>query len=103
MASKLLFPYQRLTYIFDTIKNELLPQKELANRFSVSIRTIRSDISTLNDVLQVYGARVNYIKNVGYHLVITDPNLYETIPIVQEIERVPRTNKERISALLIAF
>ncbi|OTQ77906.1 BglG family transcription antiterminator [Gilliamella apis] len=103
MASKLLFPYQRLAYIFDTIKNELLPQKELANRFTVSIRTIRSDIVALNDVLNKYGAQVDYIKNVGYHLVITDPNLYATIPVVQQIERVPRTNKERVSALLIAF
>ena len=103
MASKLLFPYQRLAYIFDTIKNELLPQKELANRFSVSIRTIRSDIVALNDVLHTYGAQVDYVKNVGYHLVISDPSLYATIPIVQQIERVPRTNKERVSALLIAF
>ncbi len=103
MASKLLFPYQRLAYIFDTIKNELLPQKELANRFSVSIRTIRSDIVSLNDILHTYGAKVDYVKNVGYHLVISDPNLYATIPIVQQIERVPRTNKERVSALLIAF
>ena len=103
MASKLLFPYQRLAYIFDTIKNELLPQKELANRFSVSIRTIRSDIVALNDILHTYGAKVDYVKNVGYHLVISDPNLYATIPIVQQIERVPRTNKERVSALLIAF
>ena len=103
MASKLLFPYQRLAYIFDTIKNELLPQKELANRFSVSIRTIRSDISALNDVLQTYGAQVDYIKNIGYRLVIVDSNLYATIPIVQQMERVPRTNKERVSALLIAF
>ncbi len=103
MASKLLFPYQRLAYIFDTIKNELLPQKELANRFSVSIRTIRSDIVALNDILHTYGAKVDYVKNVGYHLVISDSNLYATIPIVQQIERVPRTNKERVSALLIAF
>ncbi|KES14871.1 hypothetical protein GASC598I20_002890 [Gilliamella apicola SCGC AB-598-I20] len=80
MASKLLFPYQRLAYIFDTIKNELLPQKELANRFSVSIRTIRSDIVALNDVLHTYGAKVDYVKNVGYHLVISDSSPTNRIP-----------------------
>ncbi|NUF50164.1 BglG family transcription antiterminator [Gilliamella sp. ESL0250] len=103
MASKVLFYYQRLAYLFDTIKNETLPQRELANRFSVSTRTIRTDISALNDILGDYGAQVDYTKNIGYQLVVTDPIRYATLPITQVIEQVPRTSKERVSALLIAF
>ncbi|MWP49711.1 MULTISPECIES: transcription antiterminator [unclassified Gilliamella] len=103
MLSKVLFSYQRLVYLFDTIKNETLPQQELANRFSVSTRTIRTDISALNDILRTYGAQVEYTKNIGYQLVVSDPNCYATLPITQPIEQVPRTSKERVSALLIAF
>lgn len=103
MSSKVLFSYQRLAYLFDTIKKETLPQQELANRFSVSTRTIRTDVSALNDVLRSYGAQVDYTKNVGYQLVVTDPVSYSQLPITQAIEQVPRTSKERISALLIAF
>ncbi|WP_085247012.1 BglG family transcription antiterminator [Gilliamella mensalis] len=103
MSSKVLFSYQRLAYLFDTIKNETLPQQELANRFSVSTRTIRTDISALNDILYDYGAQVEYTKNIGYQLVVSDPNCYATLPITPPIEQVPRTSKERVSALLIAF
>ncbi|MCO6538950.1 MAG: BglG family transcription antiterminator [Gilliamella sp.] len=103
MSSKVLFSYQRLAYLFDTIKKETLPQQELANRFSVSTRTIRTDVSALNDVLRSYGAQVDYTKNVGYQLVVTDPVSYAQLPITQAIEQVPRTSKERVSALLIAF
>ncbi|OCG40362.1 transcription antiterminator BglG [Gilliamella sp. Fer2-1] len=103
MSSKVLFSSQRLVYLFDTIKNETLPQQELANRFSVSTRTIRTDISALNGILSDYGAQVDYTKNIGYQLVVTDPILYATLPITQAIERIPRTSRERVSALLIAF
>lgn len=49
-----LFPYQRLAYLYDTIKNKVLPQQELANHFCISVRTIRIDISRLNDILSYY-------------------------------------------------
>ncbi|HDL7243917.1 TPA: hypothetical protein PXM86_002676 [Yersinia enterocolitica] len=30
------FPYQRLSYMFDALQSETLPQEELAKRFAVS-------------------------------------------------------------------
>lgn len=103
MTSNMMFSYQRLVYLFDTIKNETLPQKELANRFSVSTRTIRTDIAALNDILANYGAQIQYTKNLGYQLVVSDPVCYATLPIVPSTKQLPRTSKERFSALLIAF
>jgi Transcriptional antiterminator len=103
MTSKVLFSYQRLAYLFDTIKSEILPQQELANRFAVSTRTIRTDISALNDILRDYGAQVAYTRNIGYQLVISDPDSYAKLPITQSMKQLPRSSKERVSALLIAF
>ncbi|MCX8712756.1 BglG family transcription antiterminator [Gilliamella sp. B3464] len=103
MSSKVLFSYQRLAYLFDTIKNETLPQQELANRFSVSTRTIRTDISALNDILRHYGAQIDYTKNIGYQLLISDAKRYAALTNSHSIENIPRTSKERIVALIIAF
>lgn len=99
-----LFPYQRLAYLYDAIKNETLPQQELANRFAVSARTVRTDIISLNEILNQYGARIDYKKNVGYQLVIFDPNLYATIPAEEkQLKSLPRNSKERVLELLIHF
>ncbi|MDU3076355.1 MAG: helix-turn-helix domain-containing protein, partial [Mixta calida] len=45
------FPNQRLAQLFDTLQSETLPQDELARRFSVSTRTVRTDINMLNEML----------------------------------------------------
>lgn len=50
------FPYQRLAYMFDALQSETLPQEELAKRFAVSTRTVRADITALNEILEHYGA-----------------------------------------------
>lgn len=99
-----LFPYQRLAYLYDTIKNETLPQQELANRFDVSARTIRADVITLNDILSLYGAHIDYKKNVGYQLVIFDSQRYETLPLEEnQLKPLPRSSRERVLDLLIRF
>ncbi len=99
-----LFGYQRLAYLFDAIVRESLPQDELAKRFSVSTRTIRTDISLLNDVLARYGANIQYDRGIGYQLLIKDPALYATLPLKrQQVKNIPRTTKERIYELTLLF
>ena len=41
------FPNQRLAQLFSLLQNETLPQDELAQRLSVSTRTVRADITAL--------------------------------------------------------
>lgn len=99
-----LFPYQRLAYLFDAIQSETLPQEELAKRFDVSTRTIRTDVAALNDVLVSYGAHVVYERGLGYQLKVDDENAFATLPMQQnQIKTIPRTSKERIDALLLKF
>jgi transcriptional antiterminator len=99
-----LFPYQRLAYLFDVIQSEVLPQEELAKRFSVSSRTIRTDIITLNEILAEYGAKVTYERNIGYRLVIDDQELFASLPqAARQVKPIPRTTKERVKGLLLRF
>ena len=51
------FPNQRLAQLFTLLRNETLPQDELAQRLSVSTRTVRADITALNTLLAQYGAQ----------------------------------------------
>jgi transcriptional antiterminator len=99
-----LFPYQRLASLFDAIQSETLPQEELAKRFDVSTRTIRTDVIALNDVLASYGASVVYERGLGYRLKITDKQSFAALPMQKyQIKSIPRTAKERVDALLLKF
>lgn len=99
-----LFPYQRLAYLYDAIKNETLPQQELAKRFDVSARTIRTDVIALNDILQKFGAQIDYKKNIGYQLIITDEKQYSSLPVQgKQLKSLPRSSRERVLDLLIHF
>jgi transcriptional antiterminator len=99
-----LFGYQRLAYLFDAILREPLPQAELAKLFSVSMRTIRTDIHALNDALRIYGASVQYERKLGYQLIIQDAELYSKLPRQsKQIKDIPRTAKERIHELSLLF
>ncbi|VEJ55132.1 BglG family transcription antiterminator [Pragia fontium] len=99
-----LFPYQRLAYLFNAIQSETLPQEELAKRFDVSTRTIRTDVTALNDVLISYGANIVYDRGLGYRLKITDSQSFATLPMQKyQSKSIPRTAKERVDALLLKF
>ncbi|MEK9497249.1 PTS sugar transporter subunit IIA [Photorhabdus sp. P32] len=98
------FPYQRLAYLFDVIQSETLPQEEIARRFNVSTRTIRTDVSILNDLFVGYGARIMYERGLGYQLKIDDEQCFAALPTEKyQIKNIPRTVKERIDALLLKF
>lgn len=65
------FPNQRLAQLFDMLQNEALPQDELAQRLSVSTRTVRADITALNALLTQYGAQFVLSRGNGYQLKLT--------------------------------
>lgn len=97
------FPYPRLAYLFDALQAETLPQDELANRFSVSTRTVRADIAALNDILEQYGARFMHSRGEGYRLQVNDAALFGTLQQEKKRRVTPRSAQERVHALLIRF
>lgn len=98
------FPNQRLAQLFSLLQNETLPQDELAQRLSVSTRTVRADITALNALLLPYGAQFMLIRGSGYRLNVDDPTLYQTLAeAAPKAQHIPRTAQDRINFLLIRF
>lgn len=77
------FPNQRLAQLFAMLQNETLPQDELAQRLSVSTRTVRADIAALNMLLTAHGAQFTLSRGNGYQLKIDDPARYQSLQTQQ--------------------
>lgn len=98
------FPNQRLAQLFDALQNETLPQDELARRFAVSTRTVRTDISALNALLAEYGAQFVLSRGAGYQLKIDDAQRFQRLEQQSRSPlRVPRTSTERVRYMLTRF
>ncbi len=98
------FPNQRLAQLFDLLQNETLPQDELARRFDVSTRTVRTDITTLNELLADHGVRLVLNRGEGYQLKVEDEALYRQLQDQSPSHlRVPRTSAARVHYLLTRF
>lgn len=98
------FPNQRLAQLFDALQNETLPQDELARRFAVSTRTVRTDISALNALLEEYGAQFVLSRGAGYQLKIDDAQRFQRLARQKRSPlRVPRTSVERVRYMLTRF
>ncbi|HFT0583439.1 TPA: transcription antiterminator [Klebsiella aerogenes] len=98
------FPNQRLAQLFTLLRNETLPQDELAQRLSVSTRTVRADISALNALLAQYGAQFTLNRGSGYQLKIDDRSRFQVLEeTAPKTQHVPRTAQERIHFLLVRF
>lgn len=98
------FPNQRLAQLFDLLQNETLPQDELARRFDVSTRTVRTDITTLNELLADHGVRLVLNRGEGYQLKVDDESLYRQLQAQSPSHlRVPRTSAARVHYLLTRF
>lgn len=98
------FPYQRLAQLFAIIQNEMLPQAELALRLMVSARTVRTDISVLNELLMHHGAQLVLLRKKGYQIEVTDTIRYQQL--LQEtpsFRGIPRTSTGRVNYLLARF
>jgi transcriptional antiterminator len=98
------FPNQRLAQLFEMLQNETLPQDELAQRLSVSTRTVRADITALNALLAQHGAQFILSRGNGYQLRVDDPTLFQAVqdPRPRTL-RIPRTGSERVHYLLVRF
>ncbi|KJO57849.1 transcription antiterminator BglG [Klebsiella aerogenes] len=98
------FPNQRLAQLFTLLRNETLPQDELAQRLSVSTRTVRADITALNALLAKYGAQFTLNRGSGYQLKIDDRSRFQALEeTAPKTQHVPRTAQERIHFLLVRF
>lgn len=98
------FPNQRLAQLFTLLQNETLPQDELAQRLSVSTRTVRADITALNELLMHYGAQFVLARGSGYQLKIDDPSRYQQLEATApKPQHIPRTAQDRIHFLLVRF
>lgn len=62
--------YQRLDDLLELLAKQTtpLPMKELAKSFSISERTVRTDIANLNDLLSNVGAAITLVRGQGYLL-----------------------------------
>ncbi|WP_131079556.1 BglG family transcription antiterminator [Klebsiella pneumoniae] len=98
------FPNQRLAQLFTLLRNETLPQDELAQRLSVSTRTVRADITALNTLLAQYGAQFILNRGSGYQLKIDNPTSFQALEeTAPKAQHVPRTAQDRITFLLVRF
>ncbi|MEM6160213.1 PRD domain-containing protein [Erwinia sp. P6884] len=98
------FPNHRLAQLFDLLQNETLPQDELARRLEVSTRTVRTDITTLNELLADHGARFVLSRGEGYQLKIEDAARYGALRQQSPSPlRIPRTSAARVHYLLTRF
>ncbi|MRS15402.1 PRD domain-containing protein [Enterobacteriaceae bacterium RIT691] len=98
------FPNQRLAQLFDLLQNEILPQDELAQRLSVSTRTVRADITALNALLADHGAQFVLSRGNGYQLKIDNQERFQTLQDSRpRALRIPRTGSERVHYLMVRF
>ncbi|WP_075182711.1 transcription antiterminator [Pantoea sp. 1.19] len=98
------FPHPRLARVFRALQSETLPQDELARRFAVSTRTVRTDITALNALLIDRGVQLVLVRGAGYRLSVTDDARYQQLLAVAPVPlRVPRSSRERVRALLARF
>ena len=95
-------PYPRLNTIFEALRYEALPQQELAQRCDISTRTIRTDISALNDILASYGAQIQHQRGKGYHFDIYDETRFSDIEKqTKKMKTSPRNAKDRVVYLIM--
>ena len=98
------FPNQRLAQLFSLLQNETLPQDELAQRLSVSTRTVRADITALNALLENHGAQFILSRGSGYQLKVLDAALYHALQATRpRALRIPRSGPERVHYLVVRF
>ncbi len=98
------FPNQRLAQLFDMLQNETLPQDELAQRLSVSTRTVRADITALNALLASHGAQFILSRGNGYQLKIDDATRFHSLQTDRpRALRIPRSGQERVHYLVVRF
>ena len=98
------FANPRLAQLFEMLQNETLPQDELAQRLSVSTRTVRADITALNALLADHGVQFILSRGNGYQLKIDDATRYQLLQDAHpRAIRIPRSGPERVHYLVVRF
>lgn len=74
-----MFPYQRLHDLFSYIySNDMVLPAQAAKYLGVSVRTIRSDIIAINDIIIHHGAQIILKRNYGYSISINQQEAYQS-------------------------
>lgn len=72
-----MFGFKRLDKEFDTIREaEYTSAADLAKLYGVTSRTIRSDISKINNLLEGHGARIAIKRGMGYYLAVDNEEAF---------------------------
>ncbi len=72
-----MFEYRRLDRIFEMVSGATYTTvAQLCDFFKITDRTLRHDISILNNSLEKHGAKIKLRRNVGYYLDIHDEEPY---------------------------
>ena len=98
-----MFPYHRLTILFQYIKNHNYSNASvLAELVNVTQRSIRSDILVLNDILKDYSLSIENERGKGYFLKIGDNILYnEFLDSLSEDDKIDFSDCTQRSCYLI--
>lgn len=99
-----MFAYKRLEQVFQRLYIEQsYPSEKLAADFSVSKRTIRTDINELNDILENYESKVILRRDTGYTL-LKKENVQEVFASIQKpfsnSAQTLETTEDRVRKLL---
>ncbi|MDE6181680.1 MAG: HTH domain-containing protein, partial [Eubacteriales bacterium] len=87
-----MFPYNRLNKIFDYIyKEKIIPIENLCNLLNITDRTIRTDIQTINTILQNNGATIKLKRKCGYYIEILDNEKFNIF-----LEKLSHQNKSSL-------
>lgn len=72
-----MFEFGRVDQLFQIVRGSAFtPARKLAELLGVTDRTIRSDVSAANSVLERNGARISMKRGSGYYLDVSDPEAF---------------------------
>ncbi|PML81631.1 BglG family transcription antiterminator [Enterovibrio norvegicus] len=95
-------PHPRLIRLLDAVLHTPLTQEEIAQKLTVSTRTVRTDVATLNNVMVNHGAHLIHQRGAGYQLKIYNQTAFaEFQQTVRDSDPAPRTSKERIMQIQV--
>ncbi len=94
---------ERLTALLSLLaQDSYKPLDELAQKMSLSTKTVRGLLDDLDGQLSGHGARIERKRGLGYRLDVEDTDKFQTL-FVAPAERTPGDSRERISYLVEHF
>lgn len=99
---------KRKAVILNTLleSKDFVTSRELATLTGVSVRTVKNDISSLNQIMESRGVKINSVPNRGYFLdgnaesVFSELNLMTEDSKLKNFCRIPQDSNERIYYLI---